>query len=142
MSAGGTLPLKVKTDTAPSQELLGGGVRALGYEIASRLETLHETGEPAAIDIKSLPMAPGEFESFQQMLGQGELDLVIELDGESRIRETAYAGVWWIQHKDPGGQVVSEHIEVNHVPEILQVQPDEMKQSVEALRARLNGEAQ
>lgn len=141
MSVGDTLPLRIESAPSPGRDILGGGVRALGYEIASRLETLHETGEPAAIDIKSLPMAAGEFEAFRQMLGQGEVEFTIELDGQSRIRETAFSGVWWIQHRDPDGQVVAEHIEINYVPDILQSQPEEIGRSADALRAKLNGEA-
>lgn len=140
MNVGDVLPLRVKSPSPEGGDILGGGVRALGYEIAARLEALHETGESAAIDIKTLPMAAGEFESFRQMLGQGEVDFTLELDGQSRIRETAFPGVWWIQHKDPEGQVVAEHIEINHVPDILRAPPEEIGHSVDALRARLNGE--
>lgn len=140
MNVGDVLPLRVKSPPPEDGDILGGGVRALGYEIAARLEALHETGESAAIDIKTLPMAAGEFESFRQMLGQGEVDFTLELDGHSRIRETAFPGVWWIQHKDPEGQVVAEHIEINHVPDILRAPPEEIGHSVDALRARLNGE--
>ncbi|MFW5926534.1 MAG: hydrogenase expression/formation C-terminal domain-containing protein [Wenzhouxiangella sp.] len=141
MTTGQPLPLRVKTEPPPAgEDILGGGVRALGYEIAARLEMLHETGEPAAIDIKTLPMAAGEFESFRQMLGQGEVDFTLELDGQSHIRETAFPGVWWIQHRDPEGQVVAEHIEINHVPDLLRARADEIGHAAEALRARLNGE--
>ncbi|RFF28068.1 MULTISPECIES: hydrogenase expression/formation C-terminal domain-containing protein [unclassified Wenzhouxiangella] len=142
MNTGQLLPLRVKTEPppAPGDDILGGGVRALGYEIAARLETLHETGESGAIDIKSIPMAAAEFESFRQMLGQGEVDFTLELDGQTRIRETAFPGVWWIQHKDPEGQVVAEHIEINHVPDLLRAQAEEIGQAADALRARLNGE--
>lgn len=141
MNTGQPLPLHVKTEPPPAgDDILGGGVRALGYEIAARLETLYETGEPAAIDIKTLPMAAGEFESFRQMLGQGEVDFTLELDGQSRIRETAFPGVWWIQHRDPEGQVVAEHIEIDHVPALLRARADEIGQAADALRARLNGE--
>lgn len=140
MRVGDVIPLHVESPPPEGQDILGGGVRALGYEIAARLQVLHETGQSAAIDIKTLPMAAGEFESFRQMLGQGEVDFTLELDGQSRIRETAFPGVWWIQHKDPEGQVVAEHIEINHVPDILRVPPEEIGHAVDALRARLNGE--
>lgn len=138
MTVGGSVPLRVKPMYSTGDGILGGGVRALGYEIASRLAALHETGEPTAIDIKSLPMAAAEFESLRRLLGRGEVDLSVELDGKSRIRETAYPGVWWLEHRDPAGQVIAEYIEINHVPDILRAAPDEIGRSAEALRERLD----
>ncbi len=132
-----TIPLKVKN--MPDGGTIGGGVKAIGYEILSHLEKLRSSGEAAAIDMRSLPMAPEEYQGLMDMLGQGELDLTIEIDGPTHVRETAYAGVWWIQHKDRHDQVLSEYIEINHVPEFLSAQDDQITAAIDILGERLKG---
>lgn len=131
------IPLKVKN--MPDGGTIGGGVKAIGYEILSHLEKLRTSGEAAAIDMRSLPMAPEEYQGLKEMLGQGELDLTIEIDGPTRLRETAYAGVWWIEHRDPQDQVMSEYIEINYVPEFLIAQDDQITTAIERLGERLKG---
>jgi len=127
------IPLAVKS--APGKATtIGGGVQALAHEILSHLERLHETGETAAIDLKSLPMAPDEFHGIKKMLGQGEIDLTLELDGPTRIRETAYAGVWWIQHTGKDGRILAEFIEITKFPDFLSAQPDQIADAVRHLR--------
>lgn len=132
-----TIPLKVKN--MPDGGTIGGGVKAIGFEILSYLEKLQSSGEVAAIDMKSLPMAPEEYQGLMDMLGQGELDLTIEINGPTRLRETAYAGVWWVQHKDMHDQIMSEYIEINHVPEFLRAQDDQVTAAIKELGERLKG---
>ena len=55
----GAIPLKVKS--MPEGGTIGGGVKAIAHEILSYLERLVETGETAAVDLKSLPISPDEF---------------------------------------------------------------------------------
>lgn len=130
------IPLNVKS--APGKNTtIGGGVQAMAYEILSHLQQLNETGETAAIDLKSLPMAPDEFHGIKKMLGQGEIDLTLELDGPTRIRETAYAGVWWIQHTGRDGRILAEFIEITRFPDFLSAQPDQIADAVQHLRDRL-----
>ncbi|HKL51988.1 MAG TPA: hydrogenase expression/formation C-terminal domain-containing protein [Wenzhouxiangellaceae bacterium] len=130
------IPLMIKS--APGKTTtIGGGVQAMAHEILSHLERLHETGETAAIDLKSLPMAPDEFHGIKKMLGQGEIDLTLELDGPTRIRETAYAGVWWIQHTGKDGRILAEFIEITRFPDFLSAQPDQIADAVRQLRDQL-----
>jgi len=56
------IPVKIKS--MPDGNTIGAGVHALGHEILSHLERFNASGETAAIDLKSLPMAPGEFEQI------------------------------------------------------------------------------
>ncbi|MDT8408068.1 MAG: hydrogenase expression/formation C-terminal domain-containing protein [Wenzhouxiangellaceae bacterium] len=135
------IPVKIKPmhqGSAPDDDgSIGGGVHALGHEIQSCLEKLAASGESSMIDLKTLPMAPGEYDDIKTMLGQGELDLVLDMDGPTRIRETAYPGVWWIQHKDRNDQILSEIIEISRVPDFLAIQADQVTESAKRLRDRL-----
>ena len=131
------IPLKVKA--SPKGVTIGGGVKALGFEILSHLERFLESGEAAAIDMRGLPMAPNEYKELLDMLGQGELDLTLEMGGKTRIRETAYSGVWWIQHQGPDDRIQSEYIEINRIPDFLCAQTDQIEDAVKALSDRLKG---
>jgi hydrogenase-1 operon protein HyaF len=131
------IPLKVKA--SPKGVTIGGGVKALGFEILSHLERFLESGETAAIDMRGLPMAPNEYKELLDMLGQGELDLTLEMGGKTRIRETAYSGVWWIQHQGPDDRIQSEYIEINRIPDFLCAQTDQIEDAVKALSDRLKG---
>ena len=133
------IPLKVKT--APKGVTIGGGVKAIGYEILNQLERLLSDGESGAIDLRGLPMAPNEYTELLAMLGDGELDLDIDLNGPTRVRETGYPGVWWIQHKDAADRVLSEYIEINRIPDFLCAQTDQIEDAVKALSDRLKGAA-
>ena len=135
----GAIPLKVKT--APKGVTIGGGVKAIGFEILTQLERLLSEGESGAIDLRGLPMAPNEYEELLAMLGAGELDLEIDLNGPSRIRETGYSGVWWIQHKDGEGRVLAEYIEINRIPDFLCAQTDQIEDAARELSDRLKGAA-
>ena len=48
----------------------------------------------------------------------GELDAL----GKSLIRETAYPGVWWLEHRNTEGEIVGRYIEITRSPEILMSQ--------------------
>jgi hydrogenase-1 operon protein HyaF len=131
------IPLKVKT--SPKGVTIGGGVKAIGFEILANLERFLENGETAAIDMRGLPMAPNEYKELLEMLGQGELDLTLEMGGKTRIRETAYSGVWWIQHQGPDDRIQSEYLEINRIPDFLCAQTDQIEDAVKALSDRLKG---
>lgn len=135
-----SIPIAVRAgDAATSGSTIGIGLQALVHEIASNLERLLATGEVAAIDLKSLPMAPAEFNELKAMLGQGELDLSLEMEGPTRIRETAYPGVWWVQHQAENGRILAEYIEINRFPDFLSAQPEHISEAVRQLRDRLQG---
>ena len=131
------IPLKVKT--SPKGVTIGGGVKAIGFEILANLERFLESGETAAIDMRGLPMAPHEYKELLEMLGHGELDLTLEMGGQTRIRETAYSGVWWIQHKGPDDRIQSEYLEINRIPDFLCAQDDQIEEAAKALSDRLKG---
>ena len=110
-----------------------GNVRPLLNEIVHALDRLLTDDEPTVIDLASLPFAPGELEGLEQALGTGELTAELEALGKSLIRETAYPGVWWVEHRNTGGEVVGRYIEITRSPEILMSQDAD----IGAGRARL-----
>ncbi len=69
--------------------------------------------------------------------GTGEVDARMQVNGESRIRETAVHGVWWSEHRDSDGALLATVIEVTRVPDILIVAEDDLLRGAARLRASL-----
>jgi hydrogenase-1 operon protein HyaF len=120
---------------------LGGGLTAILAELAARLERLAASGETALIDLRSLPLSPLDRSELLASLGQGEVSATLDAQGESTLRETGFAGIWWIVHRDRNGEVTSELLEVNSAPRILAADPDDIACAAAALRMRLGAAA-
>jgi len=130
------IPIRVEQqDATASTGTIGGGVTALLVEIASKLDRLADGDEPSAIDLRSMPMSPADREQLLKALGQGEVVITLQADGESTIRETSMHGVWWTEHFDRDGEMLAAFIEIARVPGILFVDPDELRNSARRLRA-------
>jgi hydrogenase-1 operon protein HyaF len=113
-----------------------GNVKPLLNEIIHALDRLLSDDEPTAIDLASLPFAPGELDELESKLGRGELSAELDALGKSLIRETAYPGVWWVEHRNAESEVVGRYIEITRSPEILMSQDAD----IGAGRARLRDE--
>lgn len=106
-------------------EVSSGNIAPLLHEIRHALAALLDSGACNIIDLKGIPLAPGEQESILATLGEGEVRAEIQSLGRSEIRETSYPGVWVVTHYDEEGDMKARFIEVTHMPEILQSQdPD------------------
>lgn len=116
--------------------------RAILHELAALLERLVDSGESGSIDLRSLPLGPGDHERLEAFLGQGEVSAVVEALGSTRVRETAVRGVWWVTHCNVDEEVVAELLEVTRCPAILETQPEDAREGLAELRARLQETAE
>ncbi len=96
-----------------------------------------ESGETSIIDLRSIPLAPGEEETIIQTLGQGEVLARLDALGPSEIQETRYAGVWLITHYNVDKAIVSRFIEVTKLPDILKSQHEDMSNALSELTREL-----
>ena len=113
-----TTPQEVKTPASPFH----GNVRPILNEVLHALDKLLGTNESTTIDLASLPFGPGELEHLEALLGTGELSAKLDALGTSSIRETAYPGVWWLEHRNAFDEVVGRYLEITRTPEILSSQ--------------------
>jgi hydrogenase-1 operon protein HyaF len=88
-------------------------------EIAALLVRFAATGEPGAIDIRSLPLTLADLAELDERLGKGEATVRLSTAGGSDIWETSYAGVWRVRDFDSTGRIAAERIEITRVPEIV-----------------------
>jgi hypothetical protein len=114
--------------------------RAVAREIAEMLADVGRGGAGGAIDLRSLPLSPDDVTELQALLGTGEVEATLQVNGRSTIRETGHAGVWWVQHFDSTDQPQSEQIVVATVPEILCADRGDMARAGAALSDALASE--
>jgi hydrogenase-1 operon protein HyaF len=110
---------------------------AILREISQMLTRLADTGEPGTIDLRAMPLAPADFAVLRERLGRGEVQATIDVSGPTEVTETAFAGVWWIAHKNIDGHAVTEQIEVTRVPAILAAHPEDIRRAKDRLAASL-----
>ena len=115
-----------------------GNVQPILNEVAHALDRLARDDETTVIDLARLPFSPGELDELESELGEGELRATLDSLGESIIRETAYPGVWWLEHRNAAGEVVGRFIEITRTPEILKSQAADIDAGRDVLQQRLN----
>ena len=98
---------------------------------------LLESGNTSIIDLRSIPLAPGEEETIINALGQGEVHARLDALGRSDIYETVYSGVWLVTHYNENETVVGRFIEVTELPDILKSQREDMSDALKELTQEL-----
>lgn len=121
----------------PCQGVTGNDLPILN-EIRHALKKLLDTGEGTAIDLRRIPMAPGEEGRLENVLGLGEVTAQLNALGPSEIRETAFPGVWLVTHHNTSGETISKFIEVTWFPSILKAQQEDVKHGLKNLTQRLS----
>lgn len=115
-------------------------VRPILHEIRHALGKLLDSGETSIIDLRSLPLAPGEEEIIINTLGRGEVVANLDVLGPSEIFETRYAGVWLVTHFNEDESIVSRFIEVTEMPEVLRSQRRDIVRALASLETELEVE--
>ena len=128
-------------DESCGSDALTHNVRPLLNEIRHALEKLLATGESSAIDLRSIPLAPGEEDQIVEALGEGELSAELDAMGPSEIRETGYPGVWLVTHYNADRQLMGKFIEITRVPDLLKSQDADIAQGLQRLAGQF-GEQQ
>jgi len=119
--------------TACGDEIYTGNVTPILNEIRHALITLLETGESAIIDLRALPMAPGEEQQLETMLGTGEATATIDAMGLTTVNESLFAGVWLVTHRNTDDEILGKFIEITRIPSILESQTEDIRAALKAL---------
>ena len=124
--------------TASGGNQLTGNATAVLHEVAEMLVALAERGESGIIDLGGIPLSNADKDWLTARLGRGEVEMALNLDGASEVRETAFHGVWWIVHHNEKGVLTGEFIEVSRVPGLVLAHPDDIRESAESLGYLIN----
>jgi hydrogenase-1 operon protein HyaF len=118
-------------------EALTHNVIPLLHEIRHGLARLLEGNEATTIDLRGIPMAPGEEERIINELGTGEVQARLSALGPSVIMETRFPGVWLVTHYNGNDEVIGKFIEVCDMPQILKAQTEDIREGLAQLTAQL-----
>lgn len=129
-------PLQERHPSPPCGQDRGNDLPVL-HELHHALTALQLHGTESAIDISSLPFGAEDEQRLEETLGSGEVEAVLHSLGESRIYETTFPGIWWVEHRNEQGDVTARSIEVTYVPGILKSQEEDVATACERLDALL-----
>lgn len=129
MSALDAIPVSAETAT--------GNVQPLLHEIRHALKRLASGEDGTVIDLQRLPLAPGEEQRIEAVLGEGEVRAEINALGPTLVQETAYPGVWLITHRNAEESVIGRFIEVTDMPELLKSQRADIESGINRLESEL-----
>lgn len=114
-----------------------GNLDLLLHEIRHALLRLSKGRQGTAIDLKSLPLAPGEEDRLLLLLGKGEVYAELMTLGKTVVEETRIPGVWVITHHNIEGAEIAKFIEVTKVPDIILSQREDMLRGIQRLNDQL-----
>lgn len=135
MASIGDIPIRVEgTPAAPVE--YGNALPVLS-QVRHALARLVDDGEPTQIDLGAMPFGPGDEDRLMALLGRGEVTASVDALGVTRIRETAYSGVWVVEYLNGDDQRVALHLEIDTVPRLLRSPPEDLSDALAALNAQL-----
>ncbi len=120
-------------DTAPSPQ-----VGALLQELHALITALQTTEKGGTIDIRSYPLSPQDREQLYLILGEGEVSARIDALGPSEIQETRIPGIWRVTHYNEHRSMLTEHVVVTRIPDILMTDPRDLSSSLDQLTRLLD----
>lgn len=113
-------------------------VMPLLHQIKHAMQNLLENNINEVIDLRSIPLAPGEEDRLLEILGEGEVNAQLNALGLSDIIETQYTGVWLVTHRNDENEIISRHIEISFMPEILLAQKEDISFAYDRLVMNLD----
>lgn len=122
----------------PCSGMPTGNVLPLLHEIRHAVKQWLASGEAHAIDLRSIPMAPGEEDRLLEQLGEGEVRARLSVMGLSEVIETGYPGVWLVTHYNADEVVAGRFIEICAAPDILKSQTDDIRAGLQDLEETLS----
>jgi hydrogenase-1 operon protein HyaF len=112
-------------------------VKPLLHEVKHALFNLIKNDKTTIIDLRSIPLAPGEEEKILETLGRGEVQSQLDALGISEIIETQYSGVWIVTHYNDENEIISRFIEITTMPDILRSQTEDVNAAYNRLAETL-----
>lgn len=87
-------------------------------KVMDQLQAMLSQYKPGDVtkSLKLNAMPEGDLDMLNQILGEGEVGVVINGEQSIRIQETVMAGVWRLRCLDESGEVISETLEVADIP--------------------------
>lgn len=114
-----------------------GNVTPLLHEIRHALKRYIGDAGSTVIDLRSIPMGPGEEDRLLEMLGRGEVRIRLDSLGPSDIIETGIPGVWLVTHHNAANEIIGRFIEICDCPSIVATQQADAQAGLDRLEELL-----
>ena len=118
-------------------EVVTGNVMPILHQVRHALHDLLETGKAEVIDLRSIPMGPGEEDRLAEALGKGEVEVRMSALGPSEIIETRYPGVWLVTHFNNDNEIIGKFIEICAIPDLVMAQDEDIRAGLVQLNEQL-----
>lgn len=115
-----SIPIHVEQPTSLSQIL------PVLHEIAHAINLLLEQNQETVLDLLNLPLAEIDKQELLKILGKGEIVAHLNALGNSTLWESAFPGVWIVEHRDIEQRLLSQLIEITIIPSILKAHPEDI----------------
>lgn len=76
-----------------------------------------EEGKPNVFALDDI--SPDGRKLIDEVLGEGEVSIIVEESPRIEVQESVFAGVWRIRRRDESGRVVADRIEVASMPSVV-----------------------
>jgi hydrogenase-1 operon protein HyaF len=119
-------------------EIVTGNVIPLLHEIRHALRALLDEGEETVIDLRGIPLGPGEEAHIEERLGHGEVRIELSALGPSELVETRFPGVWLVTHCNNDGEVIGKFVEICVIPGLATAQQADIRAGLAELGAQLD----
>ncbi len=129
--------IAIKVESPEGTQTSHGNALPVLHEIHHALQRFSVAGERSCIDLRSLPFGPGDEEELLRLLGRGEINVAMDALGKSTIWETAFSGIWIVDHRNSEGERVALQIEIGSVPQIVFSQREDIADAIDRLEAQL-----
>ena len=109
-------------------------LRPVLLQLEQALSDLLHNGAESIIDLAAMPFTEQDERDLRETLGRGEVSASIEAFGPTLIEETAFPGIWLVEHQDADQRRLTLHLEVTRIPAILAAPVDDLRDSLAALQ--------
>jgi hydrogenase-1 operon protein HyaF len=126
--------IPVKVESTARGGFRTDNLKPLLLQIEQALEDLIGNGTDTLIDLGAMPFSEQDEHDLREHLGRGEVSATVEAFGPTLVEETAYPGVWLVEHKDAEQRRLTLHLEIARIPAILGAAREDLPDSLTALR--------
>jgi hydrogenase-1 operon protein HyaF len=130
--------IAVRVEATDGSPLNHSNATPIMHEVLHALQRLAHDNESTTIDLRAIPFGPGDEEQLLNQLGVGEILIELNSLGRSLISETAFSGVWLVDHRNADDQRIALQIEITSVPSILLAQQEDLLDAIDRLDDWLN----
>ena len=134
----GLKSIPVRVEGAPGDAYRTDNLNPLLRQVEQALQELVDDGTASVVDLAAMPFSEQDERDLRETLGRGEVSATVDAFGPTLVEETAYPGVWLVEHKDAEGRRLTLHLEITRIPTILRTPDDDLADSLAALRHSLS----